>query len=395
MSIESTHADHGATFATRGDRTVVSHYGRPERAHRAVRNGVGLIERVVGVVSVRGDDRIDYVDNVLSNRVPSSEGEGCYALLLDPQGGIETDLYVYNAGERVLCFTPPGRAEALADEWAEKVFIQDVEIDDVTDDLAIFGVHGPQATEKVASVLHGSATPDEPLTFVRGSIADAGVSVIRTDAPTGEEGYEIICDVTDAPAVFEALSVQGMNAAPFGYQTWGSLTLEAGTPLFEHELAGTIPNVLGLRNALDFAKGCYVGQEVVSRVENRGQPSRRLIGLTLGTDGDTGEADDTTAVSDSTETAETGDGTAESADAADQTAEPGAAVFDGDSVVGEVTRSMTSPTLETPIALALVDFDLDASSLTVRVDGEALPATATELPFVDGSERSARLPSYP
>src|SRR6056297_3644621 len=125
-SIESTHADHGATFTTRGGETVVSHYGRPERAHRAVRNGVGLIERAVGLVSVRGDDRIEYVDNVLSNRVPAAEGDGRYALLLDPQGGIETDLYVYNAGERLLVFLPPERTEAVAEDWASKVFIQDV-----------------------------------------------------------------------------------------------------------------------------------------------------------------------------------------------------------------------------------------------------------------------------
>ncbi|SNZ17471.1 aminomethyltransferase [Natronoarchaeum philippinense] len=358
--IGSVHEQHGAVFDERGGRRVVRNFGRPEREHRAVRNVVGLIEMAYGVVVVEGADRVDYVDNVVSNRVPAADGEGTYALVLDPQGGVETDMYVYNAGERLLLFTPPQRAAELAEDWSEKVFIEDVEIREATDDFAVFGVHGPKATEKVASVLNGSSTPDEQLTFVRGSMGDAGVTVLRTDAPTGDEGYEIVCAADDADHVYDTLETQGMNAAPVGYDAWDALTLEAGTPLFETELDGQIPNVVGVRNALDFEKGCYVGQEVVSRVENRGQPSRRLVGL-----------------------------------ACDQLPESGAAVFDGDSAIGEVTRAVESPTVGGPIAFALVEFGVDADAeLTVRVDGEEVPAEPVELPFYEGTDRSARLPTY-
>ncbi|WP_254531801.1 aminomethyltransferase family protein [Natrinema gelatinilyticum] len=359
--IESVHADQGATFGERADRTIVEHYGRPERTHRAVRNGVGLLEMAYGVIVIEGEDRLEYVDNVVSNRVPRTDGRGCYALVLDPQGGIEVELYVYNAGERLLLFTQPGSAAALAEEWSEKVFIQDVDIHVATDDYGVFGVHGPQATEKIASVLNGAASPDERYSFVRGTMGDEGVTVIRTDALTGEESYDVICAAADAEAVYNTLLTQGLNAAPFGYRTFESLALEAGTPLFQTELEGTLPNVLGLRNALDFEKGCYVGQEVVSRVENRGQPSRRLVGLTV----------DGTAVPD-----------------------VGAAIFDGDVSVGAVTRAGESPLREEIIALALVDYGLESDDLTVRVDGDEVTATRTELPFVEGSDLSDRLPEY-
>ncbi|SER23445.1 CAF17-like 4Fe-4S cluster assembly/insertion protein YgfZ [Natrinema salaciae] len=359
--IESIHEDHGATFGERADRRIVEHYGRPERTHRAVRNGVGLLELAYGVIVVEGDDRVEYVDNVVSNRVPTEDGRGCYALVLDPQGGIEVELYVYNAGERLLLFTQPESADPLAAEWAEKVFIQDVEIRVATDEYAIFGIHGPQATEKVASVLNGAGSPDERYSFVRGTMGDEGVSVIRTDALTGEESYEVICAADDAAAVHDTLLNQGLNAAPFGYRTFESLALEAGSPLFHTELEGTLPNVLGLRNALDFQKGCYVGQEVVSRVENRGQPSRRLVGLTLA-----GEA----------------------------VPESGAAVFDGDASVGEITRAGESPMLEAVVALAIVDYGLENDEVTVRVGGGEVTATRTDLPFVEGSDRSDRLPEY-
>ncbi|SFL23265.1 aminomethyltransferase [Halogranum rubrum] len=358
--LRDLHAEHGATFEERGGRDVVRDYGRPAVAHRAVRNGVGTIEMGYGVVLVEGDDRVEFVDNAVSNRVPDDDGEGCYALLLDPQGRIETDLYVYNAGERLLLFTPPAQAEPLVADWQENVFIQDVEIRDASEEFGVFGVHGPQSTEKVASVLNHAGAPEPHLSFVRGSIADIGVTVIASDALPGEEGYEIVCSADEAGDLFDAILNYGNAAAPFGYASWESLTLEAGTPLFETELEGRLPNVLGLRNALDFEKGCYVGQEVVSKVENRGQPSQRLVGLRV-----------------------------------EELPSSEAAVFAGDAAVGEVTRAVDSPSLGEPVALALVDYDLDTdTALTVRVDGEEEAAERTELPFVEGSDRSGRVPKY-
>jgi aminomethyltransferase len=360
--LPSVHEGHEATFEKRGGRRVVAEYGRPDRSHRAVRNVVGVIEHAYDVLVVTGDDRIDYVDNAVSNRVPSEEEQGVYALLLNPQGRIRTDMYVYNAGERLLVVLPPGKGPEIAEEWQEKTFIQDVAIDDATDDFGIFGVHGAKATEKIASVCNVQ-TPEEQLTFVRGSMGDAGVTVVRTDGLTGEEGYEVICKADDARDVFDTLENRGLNAAPFGHRTWESLTLEAGTPLFETELAEEVPNNLGLRNAVDFEKGCFVGQEVVSRVENRGEATKQLVGLTTSV-----------------------------------LPEAGATVFAGDETVGKVTRACESPMLETPAALALLDRDVTTgignTALTVRVDGEDVAAEGQRLPFIEGSDHSARLPSY-
>jgi aminomethyltransferase len=354
--VESMHEDLNAVF----ERGRPLQYGRPDRAHRAVRNVVGVTESAYGVVVVEGEDRVEFVDNAVSNHVPRGDGEGVYALLLDPKGRVTADLYVFNAGERLLCFTPPGEAGRIAEDWRGKTFIQDVTVSDATAEFGTFGVHGPNATEKVASVLNRASTPDDRLSFVRGRMADAGVTVVRGDGLAGEEGFEVVCAADDAPDIFDTLLNRGMNAAPFGWRTWETLTLEAGTPLFDAELDGTVPNEAGVRNALDFEKGCYVGQEVVSRVENQGRPSRRLVGLRC-------------------------------------EAVPGAgvAVLDGDSAVGEVTRAVDSPTLDEPIALAAVRWDAASSgSLAVRVGGDEVPAEVADLPFVEGSETSARLPRY-
>ena len=357
--LESVHEAHEATFREVGGRRVVDTYGRPERTHRAVRNVVGVCEFGYGVLVVTGEDRVDYVDNAVSNRVPDEDGHGCYALLLDPQGRVETDMYVYNAGERLLVFTPPQEAEPLAEDWQGKTFIQDVDIRVATDDFATFGVHGPKSTEKIASVLHQAASPEAPLSFNRGELGDAGVSVIRTDNLAGEESYDVVCSADDAEPVFDTLVNRGLNAVPFGYRTWETLTLEAGSPLFDTEIEGALPNDLGLRNGLDFEKGCYVGQEVVSRVENQGYPGSRVTGLAL-----------------------------------DAVPDPGAAVSVGDEHVGEVTRAVESPMREEPIAMAMLDWELPDGELTVSIDGDEHAAERRDLPFVSGSADSARLPDY-
>jgi len=355
------HRELGAEYIERDGRPAVGHYGRPTVAHRAVRNGVGVIEMGYGIVSLTGEDRVEYVDNIVSNRVPDTDGVGCYSLILDPQGRIETDCYIYNAGERLLLFVPPTQADELVADWSDKIFIQDVEIRDVSGEFGVFGVHGPMATEKVASVLNHAGAPEPELHFVRGSMADSGVTVVASDNPTGEEGYEVICGADDAPNVFDTLLNRGLNAAPFGYQTFDSLTLEAGTPLFDSELSGEIPNTLGLRHALDFEKGCYVGQEVVSKVENRGQPSKRLRGLRT-----------------------------EKLVAAGDTV-----VVDGRER-GRITRAIESPSLDEPIALAFVSTDVATEPLVVDTDRSETPVGAEQrdLPFVAGSAKSLRLPSY-
>ena len=355
----ASHTDLGATVSTRGGREVVDHYGRPAVAHRAVRNGVGVIEMGYGIMAIEGTDRIEYVDNIVSNRVPEADETGSYALVLDPQGRIESDCYIYNAGEKLLLFTPPQTVDDIVEDWSAKVFIQDVKITDVTEQFGVFGVHGPQSTEKIASVLNHAGAPEPELHFERGSMNDAGVTVIASDNPTGEEGYEVICGVDDATDVFDTLLNRGLNAAPFGYRTFESLTLEAGTPLFESELQSRVPNVLGIRHALDFEKGCYVGQELVSKIENRGQPSSRLVGLRT-----------------------------------EQLVENGATVR-VDDPVGEITRAVESPSLTEPIALAMIDFDTSLADLTVEAGDGSVSATDVDLPFVTGSANSLRLPTYP
>jgi aminomethyltransferase len=359
QSLETAHDDHGGTFSERGGQRVVAHYGRPERAARAVRAGVGIVQAATDVVSVTGADRVDFVDNAISNRVPTTEGTGRYAFLLDPDGHVRTDMILANAGDRLLLFTPPGQGQPLAADWREKIFIEDVTIE--TEDFVVFGVHGPNATEKIASILSAQTTPEERYAFVRGELGESPATIVRGDAILGEEHYTVVCAPEDGPEVFDSLINRGMNAPPFGYDTLDALALEAGSARFETELEGRLANDTGLREAIDFEKGCFVGQEVASRIENRGRPSTHLVGLSPETCPDRGDA---------------------------------VVGADGETI-GEITRALESPTLEEPIAMAAVDAGATADAdLTIETGEGSTDATVTTLPFVEGSERSGRIPTY-
>jgi aminomethyltransferase len=363
QSLETTHVDHGASFTERSTQRVVAHYGRPDRAARAVRAGVGVVETATDVVSVTGDDRVDFVDNAISNRVPTTDGTGRYAFLLDPDGHVRTDMVLLNAGDRLLLFTPPGQGQPLAADWREKTFIEDVTVE--IEDFVVFGVHGPTATEKIASVLSATTTPETRYDFVRGELGEAPATIVRGDAVLGEEHFTVVCAPEDGPSTFDSLINRGMNAPPFGYETVDALALEAGSACFATELEGRLANDTGLRDAIDFEKGCFVGQEVASRIENRGRPSTHLVGLSPEACPDRGDV-----------------------------------VLGGEdterSDIGEVTRALESPTLEEPIAMAAVDAGAvnPEAGVTIETEDGRIDATVTALPFVEGSQRSGRIPSY-
>jgi aminomethyltransferase len=358
-SLESLHEDHGATFTERGGRRVVAHYGRPDRAAQAVRAGVAIVEAATDVISITGDDRSEYVGNAISNRIPTTDGTGTYAFLLDPDGHVRTDMVLLTAEDRLLLFTPPGEGEPLVADWREKTFIEDVSFG--LEEYVVFGVHGPHGTEKIASILSATTTPETRYDFVRGELGESPATIVRGDAIFGEEQYAVVCEPEEGPTVFDSLVNRGLNAPPFGHETVDALALEAGSARFATELQGRLANDTGLRDALDYEKGCFVGQEVASRIQNRGRPAMHLVGLSPIRCPDRG---DTVLAPDGEE-------------------------------IGEITRALESPTLGHPIAMAALDAGASPDeTIEIDLDQGRTDAKVTALPFVEGSDRSGRIPAY-
>ena len=341
--VREAHEAHGATFREVAGRSFPAEYGRPERTHRAVRNGVGVTEHAFDVVVATGEDRHAFVDDAVSGEVPTADGEASYTFLLDDAGAVRADCYVFATGDRLLLFLPGGEGERVAEDWPEQAGERDVDLSLATDDFGTFGVHGPNATEKVASVLHHASPPEERLRFVRGEM-EGGVTVVRDDDVAGDEGYLVVCAAEDADEVFQTLLVRGLNAVPFGRETWETLTLEAGTPLFETELQGRTPAELGL-------------SRLAGETGGSGDDGERLVGLEP-----------------------------------EALPEQGAAVSLDGEAVGTVTRAADCPTADAPLAFAAVSgVEPGAEGVTV---GDGVAASVVDLPFVETGQRSRRIPKY-
>lgn len=359
------HEQLGATFANRHhDWNVPVQFADPVSEHHAVRNSVGIADvSYRGRYRVTGEDRAKFLHRIISNDVENlSTGQGTYATLLTHRGKIIADLNVYILEDIIGIDTAPETTESLFNELDKYIIADDVEISDLTADTGAIAVHGPKSSDLVQSVLGMNALADLPERHNRfreaGTLFDNAVACVRTDT-TGEIGYTLYTTAEGLEPLWERLMRKGaqFNVQPIGWNALESLRIEAGIPKYGTELTdAVIPLEAELEHAIDFEKGCYIGQEIVARMKYRGHPNRLLRGIEL--DG----------ISTTSECPEI---------------HQGAPVFSGDKEVGWITSTTFAPTLGKSIAVAYVRMAVTEAGSHVQIqtsDGQ-VNGTVTLLPF--------------
>ncbi len=319
--------------------------------YAALRRGAAVVDRSSsGRILLTGADRRSYLQGLLTNDIAAlAAGEGCYAALLTAQGRMIADMRVVELGDAVLLDVEPQVTETVRAHLDRFVFSEDVEVRDVTAERAEVGVYGPQAAPIVSAVLE---TPVAQLPLygnARVTFEGSPAIVIRSDA-IGIDGYDAIVDRAVRDALVRALTSAG--AVQADGEDAEIVRIESGRPRFGADMSDdTIPLEAGIEDrAISRTKGCYVGQEVIVRVLDRGhgRVARRLVGLSL--------------------------------PGASSSPSPGAAIVSGDKEVGRITSATQSPALGHPIALGYVHRDFVAPGTAVTVAG--IPAVVTALPFV-------------
>lgn len=312
----------------------------------ALRSAAGaLVRPEVLTIRVTGADRVRFLNGMLSNDVAKlAPGEAQRAVKASSKGRVEGVLRVRRRAEEVLLDVREVSAARVAGELVKFVVMDDVTLHDASSERQVLSVHGPRAAEILTAAGFG-APPSRNLTFVEGE----GLTVVRDDE-YGIEGYEL--HVADAEAALERLA--GAGAQRVTLADLDVVRIEAGRPLDGVDIGeDTIPLEARLYEAVDPSKGCYIGQEVIARATLRGGVKHRLVGLAF-------------------------EGTLPPA---------GAELFveGGDRRTGEVTSSVTSPTLGRAIGLGYV-----------HVDHEA-PGTHLEARWADGSAKTevVELPHVP
>jgi len=315
-----------------------------------VRRGVGLIDRgQLGLLEVAGRDRATFLHALLSNEVKAlGPGQGCAATLLDVHGKVQVVLFVWVADDRIFLVTPTGMAQKTAEALDHYLFSEKVTIRDASDETALVVLAGPKAPE-TCERLAGARPPESPWSHVAATLGEIPVRLVSGGRETGEAEVWIVSAAAEASRVRDA--VVGAGAGPVGMTAFESLRVEAGTPLFGHDVDESVllPE-LPFENLVSYSKGCYPGQEVVVRIRDRGHVNRMLRGLRL-------EGDDVPPA--------------------------GAEVVAGDAPIGTVTSATWSFGLERPIALAFVrrQHAEPGSRVSVRFDRRALAASVSALPF--------------
>ncbi|WP_221585265.1 glycine cleavage system aminomethyltransferase GcvT [Microbacterium sp. G2-8] len=353
--LAAAHESAGAVFTDFGGWRMPVRYGSHLDEHHAVRRAAGLFDiSHMGEILVTGTDAGDFLDYALAGRLSAVDvGRAKYSMLLAGDGGIVDDLVSYRLGSDEFLVVPnAANREVVARALAERARGFDVAVRDVSDDYALVALQGP-ASRRILEATGDVTGVGVPLDVLRNyAWSDAtfagSLLLIGRTGYTGEDGFELYVPVAHAPALWQALLDAGAphGLVPAGLAARDTLRLEAGMPLYGHELSRDIaPVQAGLGRIIPATKTDFVGEAA-----KEPRPGARVL-VGLATEGR-------------------------------RAGREGYAVLRGDAVVGEITSGALSPTLGHPIAMAYLDPDAaDADDLTIDVRGTRIAATVTDLPF--------------
>jgi aminomethyltransferase len=275
----------GAVFTEVAGWEVPRHFGAPAAEYRAVRQGVGLSDLSPrGLVRVTGSERQRFLHAMVSNDTASLRpGEGRYATFLTHKGKLVADFVVYAESEAYLLDMEPHAVGPFIEAIERFVISEDVTFHDESAAWGLLSLQGPRAAHLLGHALEQPVPELAPYAHTLCSLAGHEVRVIRR-SHTGELGYQLLAPLQALPALWHALwrHREVSDGHAVGRETLEVLRIEAGVPLFGHDMTDdTMPVEANLEHAISYTKGCYIGQEVIARLEARGHVNRKLVGLLL------------------------------------------------------------------------------------------------------------------
>ncbi len=236
------------------------------------------------LIEIRGEDRERWLSGMVTNMVEAlPSGAGAYNLVLNAQGRIQGDATIWRITDRLWLETSASQAPVLAAHFDHFIIMDDVELlppDAHSPDSAL-GLTGPGAEPLLASLgLKAPALPEgESQSCVELCFSGFPIRIHRLYSPITPQ-FALWAPSAHIPALWDRLHAAG--ATPVGYQAIESLRILSGVPLYGTDIESRdLPQETSQTRALHFAKGCYLGQEIVERIRSRGQVHRHLRQLEL------------------------------------------------------------------------------------------------------------------
>jgi folate-binding protein YgfZ len=289
------------------------------------------------IVWVRGPDAVRFLDGLVSQAVaPMEAGAVARSLLLAPQGKLRAPHFLLRGEDEVGLVVDAGVGETAAADLRRFKIRVDVVVE--TETRTILDLWGPQARDVAASVV-GAAPAASTWVHDSDDALAAGLAFPLVGLPR-------VVLVGPEP---ESLAAAGVVRA--GRLAADAVRIEAGEPIMGVDIdESTIPQEGDVvSGAVDFAKGCYLGQELVARIDSRGHVNRHLRGVVIGTN---------------------------------VLPPPGAEIVAADRVVGAITSVAESLELRAPVGLALVRREVEpGAAVALRWQGGEAPARIARLPL--------------
>jgi aminomethyltransferase len=367
--LHDEHVALGASLTGFGGWLMPLRYTSDLAEHRAVREAAGLFDLShMGEIHLEGPQAGAALDRALVGTASAiAVGRAKYSMICADDGSVLDDLIVYRLGdEHFLVVANAGNAELVAGELVARTAGLDVVVTDRSSETALIAIQGPHAEEIVASL----TAPDDveavrtlryyASTRVTLQVGDGIPALAARTGYTGEDGFELFVANADAAPLWRALLAagEGHGLVPAGLSARDSLRLEAGMPLYGHELdRTTTPYEAGLGRVVRLDKSDadggpleFVGRAALA-ARKTSPPPRVLVGLRgLGRRSARAGYD---------------------------------VVLPSGRRVGTVTSAAPSPTLGYPIAMAYVSPEVSAegTQLAVDVRGRQEPFVVVPLPF--------------
>ena len=355
--LAAVHTALGASFTDFAGWQMPVRYGSETAEHHAVRQAAGLFDLChMGEIELEGPGAAAALDYALVGEASAvGVGRAKYSMIVDADGGIIDDLIVYRlADEHFLVVANASNADVVFDAIAERVAGYDTTIDNTSDRWALIAVQGPMCVAVLQPITDIELTALKYYSIDAGNLDGHDVLFARTGY-TGEDGFEVFCRVDAAVDIWNAIMAAGAphGLVPCGLACRDTLRLEAGMPLYGHELSRDLtPFDAGFGRVVVFGKpDGFVGDKALEAKKNE-QVGRVLVGLES---------------------------------SARRSPRAGYAVVDPSTgqEVGEVTSGSPSPTLGKPIAMAYLDSALavPGTRLAVLVRGASEDVEVVALPF--------------
>lgn len=306
--------------------------------YRQIREECGLLDRSDRFsLTVSGTEAAEFLQGQVTNDVEGlGVGEGCYAALLNRKGHLQADMRILHVGEGEFWVDTEGPAGPRVVKHLSMYKIgRQVEVD--ASDRRIVSLIGPGAIE-VAGL-----APGDEYASTEATIAGTECVVVATNF-----GLDVIVPAQSAEAVIAEL--ESKRAVPVSAEAVEILRVESGRPRFGHDMTeASMPAEAGIvEDAVNFTKGCYIGQEPVARLHYRGKPNRHLRGLRFG-----------------------------------GPVEVGSTVRLGERELGAVGTAVLSPATG-QIGLAILRKEAEpGSTVVVTTNGSEIEAEVVELPFIE------------